>query len=344
MVYTKLIYAVWKWKELDLPRITQKLSKTGQKWLIYLVEDVSMIRYIVVFIVVVNVFGIAYYLLTPIEHGIGQNLKPISDVTFFTGIYFSVVTISSLGYGHMHPMGFSKALACLEVLFGLAVIGIMIAKVTSHRLSHHVSRLFASDAQKRLENIATKFQAFKENLNDIMLDLVNAYQGVPGQASPPAVNRSEILSKFRRIISDLNTECVTLRDYFSSEIKQGKYFQSVPVTAVTQVGNAIDDAFLNLGQIIEIVPSPSKLEIFDSINRQMIFEALNSQKKACDLVTVHATDEGTLDTFQRVKGTCERLPTSYFAVPEESQPDQVFQGTNEPQEPPGADNQPTDSP
>ena len=114
-----------------MSRITQSVPKLRQRMLIFIVEDVPMLWYIMGFIAVVVGFGALYKLFTPMGHGIGENLKPLSDITFWTGIYFSVVTISSLGYGHMHPMGFSKALACIEVLLGIAVIGIMIAKVTS---------------------------------------------------------------------------------------------------------------------------------------------------------------------------------------------------------------------
>ena len=64
-VYTESIYAAWKWIEVDLPRITQKLSKHSQRGLIYLVENVSMLRYIMSFIVVVIAFGLFYALLTP---------------------------------------------------------------------------------------------------------------------------------------------------------------------------------------------------------------------------------------------------------------------------------------
>ena len=350
-VYTESIYAAWKWIEVDLPRITQKLSKHSQRGLIYLVENVSMLRYIMSFIVVVIAFGLFYALLTPLGHGIGQNLKPLSDGiswdTFFKGIYFSVVTISSLGYGHMHPMGFSKALACLEVLFGLAVIGIMIAKVTSQRLSHHVSRLFSSDAQKRLEDIAAKFETFKVDLNVIMPELGTAYQSAPGQETPSTENKDELISKFREVISNLQSECVKLRDYFLSEIEQDNYFQSAPVSAVAQVGIAVDGVFWILSQLITSLSTQARVEIFDRYNRQIISGAVDSQKKICNLVNRHATNKNTLDAFQRIKEICEALPTSYFAVPEEShevQPDQVLQGTDEPQEPSEIDNQQTDSP
>ena len=306
-----------------------------------------MFRYIVVFIIVVNAFGFAYYLLTPIGHGIGQNLKPLSDINLYTGIYFSVVTISSLGYGHMHPMGISKALACVEVLMGLAVIGIMIAKVTSQRLSYHVSRLFSSDAQKRLEDIAARFETTRRDIHTIMPELENAYRSAPAQASPPTQSKSEIISNFLEIISNFKSECIKLRDYFSSEIEQGNYFQSAPVSAVALVGNAVDGAFYMLGQLITSLSTQARIEIFEKHNnRQIISEAVASPKKICDLVNRHATDENTLDAFQRVRETCDGIPTSYFAVPEEShevQPDQVLQGTDEPQEPLGTDYQQTES-
>ena len=325
-------------------RITQSAPKLRQRLLIFVVEDVPMLWYIMGFIVVVIGFGGLYALFTPIGHGIGENLKPLPNVTFLTGIYFSVVTISSLGYGHMHPMGFSKAFACLEVLIGLTVIGIMIAKVTSQRLSYHVLRLFSSDAQKRLEDIAARFETSKLYLHEIMPKLVAAYQSAPGQVSSPDDDKSELKSKFREVITDFQSECVKLRDYFSSEIALGNYFQSVPVGAVVLVGNAVEDAFWILGQLITSLSSQSTMEIFDKYIRQMISEAIASQKKVCDLVQKHATDDGTRDAFQRIKEICDGIPTSYFAVPEESQPDQVLQGIDEPQEPSGADNQQTDSP
>ena len=309
-----------------------------------MVEDVPMLWYIVGFILLVIVFGIVYAWLTPMGHGVGQNLEPLQDVSILTGIYFSVVTISSLGYGHMHPLGFSKALACLEVLIGLAVIGIMIAKVTSQRLSYHVLRLFSSDAQKRLEDIAAKFETSKLELHEIMPKLVAAFQSAPGQVQPPDEDKSELVFEFRGVITVFQSECVKLRDYFSSEIALGNYFQSVPVGAVAQVGNAVDEAFWILGQLITSLSTQSTMEIFEKYIRQMISEAIASQREVCDLVQKHAIDDGTRDAFQRIKEICDGIPTSYFTVPEESQPDQVLQGIDEPQEPSAVDNQQTDSP
>ena len=313
-------------------RITQIISAFRQRPLIFLVEEVRLRTYIVGLVVVILLFGVFYTCLTPKEHGIGENGEPLSDVTIFTGIYFSVVTISSLGYGHMHPMGLSKVFACAEVLIGLAIIGIMIAKVTSQRLSHHVSHLFASDAQKRLEDIASKFETFQLDFWEIIPKLEGAYQNVPGQMSPFTEDRSTLILNLREAISDLQSECVKLHDYFLFESKQDNYFCSAPVGSVARVGNAVDSAFLALGKLIISVPIQATREMLDNHNRQMIFEAIESQKKVCRLVSQYATDSDTLSVFQRIEETCKQVPASYLAVPEKSQPDQILTGTNEPQE------------
>ena len=309
-------------------RFIQAVSELSQRALVFLIEDVGMSWYITSFPGVVIVFGLLYMYFTPQGDGIGQNSTPLSDVTFLESIYFSVITISSLGYGDIHPMGYSKALACIEVLLGLALIGIMIAKVTSRRLSYHVSRLFSFDAQKRLEDIAAKFDASYGEFEEIM-----AYQ-------TPAEDKSTSIPHFRGIINSFQLRCTALCDYFSDEMAQSNYFQIAPVDAVVEVGNAVDRAFLRLTLCITNLPVQAREEVLDRRTRQSISEAINSQKKGCDLVKEHATDQNTLAIFERIKETCENLPASYFEVPEEEvlSPDQVSQDTDQPREPSEVEN------
>lgn len=329
-----------------MPKITQTVSRLSQRALTFIKE---VIWHIVFFVAVVIGFGFLYTRFTPTGHGIGQNLKPLSDITLFTGIYFSIITISSLGYGDMHPMGFSKALICVEVLLGLGVIGSMIAKVTSRRLSYHVSRLFSFDAQKRLEDFATQFDTVRGDLDAIMQKLTTAYQSTPRQIPPPAEDKRALISDFQKIISDLKLKCIELRDYFLDEIAQEKnYFQIAPASAMVRVGNAVDGTFLILGLLITSLSEQARAEIFlNGHNRQAIFQAINSQKQVCNLVDQNANDKETREVFQRIEETCKGIPASYFSVPEvprESQPDQVLKGTDEPQQFSGVDNEHTDSP
>lgn len=315
-------------------RFIQAVSERSQRAFVFLVEEVGMSRYIAFFAGVVIVFGLLYRYLTPQGDGIGQNSTPLSDVTFLESIYFSIVTISSLGYGDMHPMGISKLLICIEVLLGLAMIGIMIAKVTSRRLSYHVERLFSFDAQKRLDDIAAKFDASYGDFEKIM-----AYQ-------TPAEDKSTSIPHFRGIINAFQLKCAALCDYFSDEMAQSNYFHIAPVGAVVGVGDAVDRTFFRLAQCITNLSIQAREEILDGLTRQRISEAIDSQKKVCILVQEHATDQGTLAIFERIKETCENLPKSYYdyEILIEEQPNQVLQGSDEPQEFLEADNEHTDSP
>ena len=314
-----------------LSKFTQGVLRLIQKALVYLVEEISLFMYVGFFVVMVLIFGIVYTVLTPLGHGIGQDLSPLSDLTPLGGIYFSIVTVSSLGYGDMHPMGVSKALACVEVLMGLAMMGIMIAKVTSQRLSHHVSRLFSSDAQERLEKLTAKFEASRTNLKRIARELANAFQQTPGGG--PNGRTEPVLSNFRDAMIALHSNCTVFRDYLIDETAQGNYFQIAPVNAVVRVGDVVDDVFFILSQLVTSVPQQARAEILDGQNRQRISEATSSQKEICNLVSKHATDARLRRVFQRLKETCQNFPESYFAVPKPSQPTQVpvLRDTNTPQ-------------
>ena len=290
----------------------------------------------------VFIFGCFYTYLTPCGHGIGQNLDPLPNITFpksiLTGIYFSTVTISSLGYGDMHPMGFSKVLACIEVILGLVLIGIMIAKVTSQSLSDRVKSLFSSDARQRLEDIAEKFDISQRALNKIMPQFAAVYQDTPGERSIDEDVES-LIEHFQGIIREFQLACSILRDHFSEGINLDDYFQNVPVSSVRRVGNAVDDAFSILRELLTGLPSQAMSEILDRSNIHSIAEAINSQKRICELVNQyqHAIDRDSLNVFQHIKEICEQIER-YVAVPEEPQPSQVLQDMDEPQESSEMDN------
>ena len=110
----------------------------------------------------VVIFAWLYLFLTPFGHGIGRNLIPLPEATFFNGVYLSLVTISSLGYSDMHLMGASKLIACIEVLLGIALTGILIARLASRRLSYQISRIYSAHAQDRLEEIAIEFDSIRD--------------------------------------------------------------------------------------------------------------------------------------------------------------------------------------
>ena len=80
-------------------------------------------------------------------------------------------------------------------------------------------------------------------------------------------------------------------------------------------------------------------DILDRSNIHSIAEAINSQRRICELVNQYqyAIDQDSLNVFQRIKETYEQIER-YVAVPEEPQLSQVLQDMDEPQESSEMDN------
>ena len=77
-------------------------------------------------------FAFAYWSLSHPSDGNGLIDSDNSNrISFLDSVYFSIVTEATLGYGDIRPVGFSRLLACSQVLLGLLIAGIAIAKVTS---------------------------------------------------------------------------------------------------------------------------------------------------------------------------------------------------------------------
>jgi hypothetical protein len=97
------------------------------------------------YVLVVLLFGFGFYLLTVYtpEHGISNGTPGWMVID---SMYFSINTISTLGYGDIIPLGFSKILVSIEVTVGLLLFGIGIAKMISLK-----SETILKDIQKGLK-------------------------------------------------------------------------------------------------------------------------------------------------------------------------------------------------
>ena len=293
----------------SLSSIVSRGPTFPQRVLNYLIEEVSLRAYLIVFAVVVIGCGWLYSFLT--AHGHGVNAKLLG---FLDGVFFSIVTVTSLGYGDLYPVGFSRVIAGAEVLFGLAFMGIMIAKVTSRRLAYHVQRLFVTDAQQRLDNFVERLATMREPLIQVTKELGYIYQRTP-EPRPPGVDKAEVLARLSTSIERLHVWSLSLFKYFSFETKQDAYFKIVPEDSVRRVGEALDEVLYQLGQLIISLPAEAKPEVIDSKSRRRVWQALRALEHIADIVQGQCSDTETVECFGRVKETCETVRSSHFATP-----------------------------
>ena len=281
-------------------------------------------------------FAGLYTWLTPSDHGVMAGDHPPKDFSFTSGLYFSIITISSLGYGDLRPVGFSRILASVEVILGLSSIGIMIAALTSRRLSHLVSRLFVSDARKRLEEFATSFDELEKQFEALLRKISQAYAPIPG-AAREGVDTTLVSSAFRTTSRTLVATCESAYDYFREESVEGNFFDLAPIPSLEQMLRAINDALFMLSQCLVNLPLPSEHEILSDVlkrsDRNNIMDSIESLRKICAIGITHSRDERTLDMFKRVHDTCEKVSNIFFQVPQPELPDQVVDTSPTPQMP-----------
>lgn len=84
-----------------------------------------------VIVLVTLAFASAYYALTILAPYHGLQETGVTRIPFVNCIYFSIVTETTLGDGSMSPHGFARAVVSIQVLLGLIIAGLLVAKITS---------------------------------------------------------------------------------------------------------------------------------------------------------------------------------------------------------------------
>lgn len=111
-----------------------------------------------------------FFFLTGINHGIESTVNKENEVAIWDAIYFSVVTVSSLGYGDFRPVGFGRIVAVLEVIYGLVFLAIIVSKLASERTSTLTKLVYASDTQRRLLEFIDSASERNEKLEEAIIN------------------------------------------------------------------------------------------------------------------------------------------------------------------------------
>ncbi|MPY24531.1 potassium channel family protein [Shewanella sp. YLB-07] len=128
--------------------------------------------------VLVWLTSVLYFLVTTqisTKHGLDLNTlgcklssdgKPICDSIdiFLSSLYFMGVTITTLGYGDILPLGFGRIISVLVAVFGLTVIAILISKVSSERDSSTLLLLHTSDVERRISGFSSDVSTYIKDL------------------------------------------------------------------------------------------------------------------------------------------------------------------------------------
>jgi hypothetical protein len=118
--------------------------------LVRIIDKLSYWSFVYLFLGGIIICWLLFYFLSPAGNGIVSTVCPKNAVSLFDAFYFSVVTISSLGYGDFRPVGFGRVVAILEVVYGLLIIALIVSKIASERTATLVRLVYTSDIEQRV--------------------------------------------------------------------------------------------------------------------------------------------------------------------------------------------------
>lgn len=186
------------------------------------VNKLTIMHLIIAFVVIIVFFAILFYFLTLIGHGIIFSYTDDRIPDFLDCIYFSVITISSLGYGDIRPTDISKFACSIEVLLGLIFIGLFIAKLASLKQDLYLHDIHSNLVKERLGGFCDTYRLLFEEYSQASEIILQCLATTP---------ESQGYSECKRIVRGLNhrLKAVTkaLRRYLGYCAKNKTIFDDV---------------------------------------------------------------------------------------------------------------------
>jgi Ion channel len=116
------------------------------------------------------IFGAIYWIAGALHHsGLQENGRWVDGSLhgLWSGIYFSFVTVTSVGYGDVLPRGVARFAAVGEAVLGLLIFGAVVAKFVSRRQDQVVREIHRVTFEERIDRIQTNLHMLLSELQAI---------------------------------------------------------------------------------------------------------------------------------------------------------------------------------
>jgi Ion channel len=285
-------------------------------------KDVWLVRtQIVLFALAVFGFGCGYYYLTPGGDGLGQNGNALGTRNLADSIYFSLVTITSLGYGDFHPVGWSKALAAVEVLFGLVLMGITLAKLTSSRLSFHVTELYGAEQERKLDALAAKYERINEELQEVLDKFSLAIAPVSGESAKSSAFPA---TKFKSTLMRMGSVTLEVRELVLRGA-QGALLKIAAGDTLIRTSAALNQGAYILSQTLTTLSGSKKTATLDAPTRTDINQIASRLEDLCNHVERESDNPEVKSQFVQIREGCTVMRRAIYESKETLQPEQPDQ-------------------
>lgn len=176
-------------------------------------------------------------LLPTYNTGSASNTDSASNLSFWDCLHFSTVTISSLGYGDIRPIGIGRFIAGVEVLLGLTIVGLWISCLASRRTEILLERIHGHAIDER-------FKEFRESIQR----LSNEYEQLAASSATNSSNRrfSSGAESTEGVLDELHAAVDGVARYLRYEVKERHFFET---TGARPFGRLLGAATESVGKL-----------------------------------------------------------------------------------------------
>lgn len=218
------------------------------KRLLYIINEVSLGWLLAALVCTVLAFGVGYWFLAA-QGALVFTYDTAARPGLLDALYFSIVTISSLGYGDIRPMGWARVLVGMEVTIGLAFLGLLVAKISSVKQDYILRRMYSDVVDDKLakysEQLAEGVKLYRLTSQMLIRGEIDPELTTTFRASAGGLT---FFAQFRQLLTDV-------RDLMVFETHNGGLFGDVADSRIEQVYESVRSALDHTVQMYGRTPS-----------------------------------------------------------------------------------------
>ncbi|MBI2668171.1 two pore domain potassium channel family protein [Candidatus Woesearchaeota archaeon] len=263
-----------------------------------LIDRLNFFYILMIWIITVIIFGVAYYSLSGDVANLFFTYKGETVNDLVNSIYFSFVTASTSGFSGIIPFGFFRIMAIIEVMFGLLLLALVTSKLVSIKQDIILNEIYEMSLNEKINRLRSSFLLFRQNIGKIMSRIEEGFTR-------------------KREVSDLYNYLSSLEDDIDEAIKlikrQGKnhFTKDIDSVSLELILNSILSSFEKLNELFDIMNKNNmewkKIFIIESIDRCIIlndrlFEEINIKK-----ILKEKTVQDLIDSKNKINQSIKEL-------------------------------------
>lgn len=230
-----------------------------------LINEVSLVALLSALTGILLVFAVGYWgLARAVPGSLVETYDSAGEFGFGDALYFSVTTLTSLGYGDIRPEGAARLLAGAEVVLGLSFFGVIVAKISSVKQDYILRRMYYADLiDRRLAKYVEQLEEYRK------LYRITSNMLLAGEIDPELTTtfKSEVAETtlFYQVHSLLHE----IRDMIVYETRNGGFFGDVSDALISKIYASVQSMMRQTNSLVERDPAAACEHVLCGNERQI---------------------------------------------------------------------------